>query len=47
MIGNMFAKELLALLDASKFADEVHRSATVDLIGMGTLAHLPCRALRR
>ena len=45
MIGNMFAKELL--LDASKFADEVHRSATVDLIGMGTLAHLPCRALRR
>lgn len=33
MIGNMFAKELL--LDRAKFADEVNRSATVDLIGMG------------
>ena len=33
MIGNMYAKELL--MDRSKFAEEVNRSATVDLIGMG------------
>lgn len=33
MIGNMFVKELL--LDRSAFAEEVNRSATVDLIGMG------------
>lgn len=33
MIGNMYAKELL--MDRTKFAEEVNRSATVDLIGMG------------
>jgi flotillin len=33
MIGNMYAKELL--MDRKAFAQEVNRSATVDLIGMG------------